>query len=72
MVQILSRAEKAGKRDSTEYLQMKQLLESMDPFISRGERIPGYTGEKYQHYRFLVRALQSALTPCPRKSFARS
>jgi hypothetical protein len=57
MVQILSRAEKAGKRDSTEYLQMKQLLESMDPFISRGERIPGYTGEKYQHYLFLVRAL---------------
>jgi chromosome segregation ATPase len=57
MVQILSRAEKAGKRDSTEYLEMKQLLENMDPFISRGERIPGYIGEKYQHYLLLIRAL---------------
>jgi hypothetical protein len=36
---------------------MKQLLENMDPFISRGERIPGYTGEKYQRYLLLVRAL---------------
>jgi DNA repair exonuclease SbcCD ATPase subunit len=57
MVQVLSKAEKAGKRDTSEYRELRQLLEDMDPFISRGERIPGYTGEKYQHYLFLVRTL---------------
>ncbi|SFK80066.1 hypothetical protein [Methylocapsa palsarum] len=57
MVQILSRAEKVGKRDTSEYRELQQLLEDMDPFISRGERIPGYTGEKYQRYLFLLRAL---------------
>ncbi|VTZ24214.1 conserved hypothetical protein [Methylocella tundrae] len=52
-------AEKAGKAEWPEFQELKRLADKEAESMSRGERFPGYSGEQYQRYRYLVKALSA-------------
>jgi hypothetical protein len=58
-LEILREAEKAGKAEWPDFQELKRLADEEAEIMSRGERFPGYSGEQYQRYLYLVRTLSA-------------
>ncbi len=58
-LEILREAERAGKAEWPEFRELKRLADEEAEIMSRGELFPGYSGEQYQRYRYLVRTLSA-------------